>query len=73
MDGSKINLTVPFRTSEIVKLQLFPDVTITHMCGSSLGYDINLYFFLSYHKNEGAHMDKRIIMSQGILRRFAFS
>ena len=44
MDGSK---AVPFRSRETVKLQSFPDVTVTQMCGSSLGYD-NEYLFLSF-------------------------
>ena len=39
MDESKVDLTIPFRSREIFKLQSFPDVTVTQMCGSSFGYD----------------------------------
>ena len=38
MAGSKVDLTVPLRSREIFKLQSFPDVTITQMCGSTISY-----------------------------------
>ena len=44
MDGSKVDLTVPFRSREIFKLQSFPDVTVTQMCCSSFGYDSKYSF-----------------------------
>ena len=47
MDVSKVDLTVPFRSREIFKLQSFPDITLTQMCGSSLDND-SKYCFLSF-------------------------
>ena len=51
MAGSKVDLTVPLRSREIFKLQSFPDVTITQMCGSTISYrdfyifsEFSLYF-----------------------------
>ena len=45
MDGSKVDLTVPFRSREIFKLQSFPNVTVTQMCGSSYCYGLTNTFF----------------------------
>ena len=38
MGGSKVDLTVPFRSREIFKLQSFPNVTVTQTCGSTISY-----------------------------------
>ena len=58
MDGSKVDLTIPFRSREIFKLQSFPDVTVTQMCGSSFGYDSKYSFseFSGYFIKTKAHI-----------------
>ena len=44
MDGSKVDLTAPFRSREIFKLQTFPDVMISRACGSTISYRIFFFF-----------------------------